>query len=132
MAKEDQKLRKQALRLTRLSLDPTGQVSPGRVTMVLATLRASGHPRQRQLLKFYLAFISKETARTQAIVEHAGPVAENTADAIAASLTSQTGRVITASTRPNPELLAGLRVILGDHVWDASAKARLDRLAAAS
>ena len=132
MAKEDQKLRQQALRLARLSLDPVGQVSADRVTCVLATLRASGHTRQRQLLKFYLAYIAKETARTQAIVEHAGPVAADTASAVAASLSSQTGRVITATTRPNPELLAGLRVILGDHVWDASAKARLERLKSAS
>ncbi len=134
MAKEDQKLRQQAQRLASLSLDSTGQVSPARVSAVLSSLaaRTVAPLKQRALLKQYEAAVKRELGRSQVIIEHSGPIADDTAAIIAASFSTKTGRVISAVTKPNDSLLAGIRVILGDHVYDASAKARLDRLAAAS
>jgi len=40
------------------------------------------------------------------------------------------GRAITVSTRANPELLAGLRVHVGDDVYESSVSGQLGALAA--
>jgi F-type H+-transporting ATPase subunit delta len=70
-------------------------------------------------------------ARSEAIVEHAGPVEPAALAAIAAALSRTYGRPVTTVARPNPALLAGLRVHVGDDIYESSIAGQLAALAAA-
>ena len=50
--------------------------------------------------------------------------------AIAAAMTRRYGRPVTATARPNPALLAGLRVHVGDDIYESSIAGQLAALAA--
>ena len=82
------------------------------------------------VLKLYQRLVATELAKSQAVVEHAGAVSDSLLQTIAASMTKKYGRAITASTLANPKLLAGLRVRVGDDVYESSVSAQLGTLAA--
>ncbi len=50
--------------------------------------------------------------------------------AIAAAMTRRYGRAVTATARPNAGLLAGLRVHVGDDIYESSIAGQLAALAA--
>jgi len=75
--------------------------------------------------------VEREISRSQASIEHAGPLSAETAAAIAAHFTKSLGRVIQPVAKRNDALLAGFRVRVGDDVTDLSASGRLERLARA-
>ncbi len=108
-----------------------GRVSPERVAGVLACLEKNPPPhRHLPVLKAYRALVASGLARGEARIEHAGPVADATLQAIAAAMTARYGRPVAATAKPNPALLAGLRVRVGDDLYDTSVATRLAELAA--
>lgn len=118
-----------ARKLTALSLDPaTRAVTAERVRAVLATVSATRAPAAaRHLLKAYRTALAREIALTEARIEHAGPLPPELETLLAAHFSRLTQRPITPVTKPNPALLAGLRVRIGDNVHDASALGTLQR-----
>lgn len=65
----------------------------------------------------------------QAIIESAFPVDEKTVDAIRRAFIKKTGaRDILATVRIVPELIGGVRVVIGSLVYDGSIRSELDRL----
>ena len=72
-----------------------------------------------------------ELAKGQALVEHAGAVNDATLAGIAAALTRKYRRPVTASAKANPALLAGLRVKVGDDVYESSVAGQLAALSTA-
>ena len=82
------------------------------------------------VLKAYERLIATELGRSQALVEHAGAVSEDVLHSIAAVLGKRYGRTLTATTRANPALIAGLRVRVGDDVYESSVAGQLASLAA--
>jgi F-type H+-transporting ATPase subunit delta len=124
-------VRATAKQLVQLSLE-NGRVSPERVTGVLEYLekhRPSGLP---AILRLYHRLIGVEIARGEARVEHAGPVSSAQLAAIAANFTRRYGRPVTSVARPNPALLAGLRVRIGDDLYESSVAGQLAALGASS
>ena len=124
---------KQSLQLARQLFQLSvvdGVLSTGRVEGVLAYLEA--HPPADRLgtLRAYERLVAAELARGQAVVEHAGTVSEFTLHNVAAALAAKYGRPIAAVARPAPALVAGLRVRVGDDVYEASIAGRLAGLAA--
>jgi F-type H+-transporting ATPase subunit delta len=125
---------KQALQLARqlfrLSV-VDGSLSGGRVTGVLAYVEA--HPPADPLatLRAYRRLVAAEVALGLAVVEHAGQVSEFTLHNIAAALSGKYGRPVAAVSRPEPALVAGLRVRVGDDVYESSVAGHLAGLAAA-
>ena len=105
-------------------------VSADRVTGVLGYLEKLQPAHPLAVLKAYERFIAIELAKSQAVVEHAGAVSDSILQTIAASMSKKYGRAITVSTRANPELLAGLRVHVGDDVYESSVSGQLGALAA--
>jgi F-type H+-transporting ATPase subunit delta len=83
------------------------------------------------VVKAYQRLIAAEFARGQAVVEHAGSVSDATIASIAAGMTKKYGRKVSAVARPNPALLAGLRVRVGDDTYESSVAGQLASLAAA-
>jgi len=125
----NKKAQQLARQLFKLSL-VDGSVSADRVTGVLGYIEKLRPAHPLVVLKAYQRFVATELAKSQAIVEHAGAVSDSILQTIAASMTKKYGRTIIASTRANPKLLAGLRVRVGDDVYESSVSGQLGALAA--
>lgn len=125
-AKQAQQL---ARRLFRLSLEGDA-VSAERVQGVLAWIEKHRPANPVLVLKDYERLVAAQIARGQAVIEHAGPVSNEILQEIAASMARRYGRGITPVARPNRALLAGLRVRVGDDVYEASLAGQLAALAA--
>lgn len=123
-SKQDQTLARQLLSL---SLE-NGVLSADKVAGVLAYLEK--HPPENPLavLRAYLRLVKVEYAKSQAVVEHAGPLPENVLASIESSMTHRYGRKITAVSRSTPSLLAGVRVRVGDDVYESSVAQQLASL----
>jgi F-type H+-transporting ATPase subunit delta len=124
---------KQALLLARtlfkLSLD-NGAVAPERVAGVLAYLEKTRPANPVLVLKAYRRLIATELARSEAVVEYAGSIAGTVLQSLATALSAKYGRRVTATAVPNPALIAGLRVRVGDDLYEASIAGQLADLAA--
>lgn len=119
-----------ARNLVRASLDEEGRLSAKRVEAVLALLRRQPERQRRLLLNAYRLRMRREEAKSKLIIEHAGPLSSEARDTIVSSMSASSGRRLTVETRENPSLIGGVRVRLGDDVYDASITGRLESLAA--
>ena len=129
MLKSDRKLRDYARHLVTVSLDETGRVSSERVEAILQTL-ASKPPRHlKSILKLFLYYIRHELRKSEAVVEHAGAISPETMARLEDFLSERYQRRITASSRANRDLIAGLRVSIADDVFDTSIAGQLATLA---
>ncbi len=122
--------RQLARQLFKLSFE-NGQITAERVAGVLGYVEKIQPPSIVAVLKAYERLVAAELARGQAVVEHAGSVSPAALQSIAAALTKKYGRTVTASAKPNPALLAGVRVRVGDDIYENSVASQLGALAAA-
>jgi F-type H+-transporting ATPase subunit delta len=107
-----------------------GEPSGERVGAVLANLRARPFRERKALLVAYLRLMRRgEYLRTLSI-ERAGPLDAGAKADLVASLAKGSGRQLIVDERENPALIAGLRVRLGDDVYDASVLGAISRLGA--
>jgi len=125
----DKKTKLLAKQLFKLSV-VDGTVSPERVTGVLGWVEKHSPRHPLSLLKLYYRYVSTELAKSRALVEHCGPVTDATLAAIAAAMTKKYGRSVAATARPEPALLAGLRVRVGCDVYESSVANQLATLSA--
>lgn len=123
----DKKTKLLAKQLFKLSV-VNGVVSPEQVTGVLGYIEKAAPRHTLAVLKLYHRAIAAELAKSQALVEHAGPVTDATLKSIEAAMTKKYSRPVTASARPNPKLLAGLRVRVGSDVYESSVSGQLANL----
>ena len=72
-----------------------------------------------------------EMERRQVNVESAVEMDDATRDRVVSGLANQYGQDLVISYQVTPSLLGGLRIRVGDDVFDGSVQNRLDRLAAA-
>ena len=128
MAAHAKKAQQFARQLFKMSV-VDGVVSAEKVGGVLAYIEKHRPPNPVMVLKAYQRFIATELARSQAVVEHAGAINDSVVAGIAAALTKKYRRTISASGKPNPALLAGLRVRVGDDVYESSVAGQLSALA---
>lgn len=129
MASAKKQVQQLARQLFRLSL-ADGTISPERVSGVLAYVELHRPARAAAVLKAYRHFVAAELARSQAAVEHAGPLADSVLQQIATAMTRHYRRPITPVGRRNDALIAGLRVRVGDDIYESSVAAQLATLAA--
>jgi F-type H+-transporting ATPase subunit delta len=130
MAAHAKKAQQFARQLFKLSL-VDGAVSPERVAGVLAYVEKQKPANPVMVLRAYRRLIAAELAKGQAVVEHAGAINDATLAGIAAALTKKYRRSVTAAAKANPALLAGLRVKVGDDVYESSVAGQLAALSAA-
>jgi F-type H+-transporting ATPase subunit delta len=116
-----------ARQLFKLSL-VNGIVSAEQVAGVLAYLEKHPPAYPLAVLQVYRRYIAKELARSEALVEHAGPVAENLLATIAGAFSQKYKRIITTTARHDARLIAGLRVRVGDDVYESSVAGQLANL----
>lgn len=131
MAKKDKNLQKVTAKLTELSRGANGQIDDARVKAVLAELPKAFPPAQlRPILEAFYAVIARELRFSEARIEYAGTLDAGTAKAIAAHFSVLYNRPIAPVATENTALLGGLRVQVGDDVYDASLAGTLARLRA--
>jgi F-type H+-transporting ATPase subunit delta len=106
-------------------------VTPERVAGVLAYLEKHPPSRPLAVLRAYHRLVTREIARSRAVVHHAGEAGPNILGAIEGAMSQKYRRPITAEARRDDALIAGLRVRVGDDVYEASVAGRLATLAAA-
>lgn len=116
-----------AKQLFKLSVDD-GAVSPEQVTGVLGWIEKHSPRHSLALLKAYHRLIATELAKSRALVEHAGPVSNATLNQITGAMTQRYRRPVSAVAKPNPKLLAGLRVRVGSDVYESSVSGQLATL----
>ena len=119
------RIRELANKLVQLSLDEEGRVVEEKVREVLESLRANPPREHKQLLRAYMQRIKRELAKGVAVVEHAGKPAAEAIESLKQELSRQYGRSIEVELRENPDLLVGIRVRVGDDVYEDSAATRL-------
>jgi F-type H+-transporting ATPase subunit delta len=108
-----------------------GELSADRVAGVLQYLEKHRPPNLVAVLKAYQRLVAAEVARSQALIEHAGPISNSLLTSIEAAMTQKYRRRVTSIPRRNDSLLAGLRVRVGDDVYESSVASQLATLAAA-
>jgi len=129
MATHHKQAQQLARRLFKLSV-VDGLVSPELVAGVLEYVEKHRPANPAMVLKAYHRLIATELAKSRALVEHAGSLGDPVLRSIAAVMTQKYRRPITAVARPNPALIAGLRVRVGDDIYESSVASQLATLAA--
>lgn len=125
--KQTQQLAKQFFKLSLVD----GNLSSDRVAGVLQYVEKHRPGSPLAVLRAYQRLVAAEVARGQAVVEHAGPVPAATLAAIESAMTRKYGRKVATVAQPNPKLLAGVRVRVGDDLYESSVAAQLAALGAA-
>jgi F-type H+-transporting ATPase subunit delta len=124
---------KAALQLARqlfsLSL-VNGIVSAAQVEGVLAYLEKHPPANPLAVLRAYQRLIARELAKSELVVEHAGPVADGILRTLEGALTQKYKRQVAAKAVHNAELIAGLRLRIGDDIYEASVASQLEQLSA--
>jgi F-type H+-transporting ATPase subunit delta len=108
-----------------------GTISPERVAGVLDYVAAHRPANPVSVLRAYHRLVAASLARSRAVVEHAGTVSDGTLQTISAAMSRRYGRPVSAVALPDPGLVAGLRVRVGDDVYESSIAAQLAQLAGA-
>lgn len=125
--KQAQQLARQLFRLSFVA----GELSAERVAGVLEYVEKHAVPHPHAVLSAYHRLVAGEVARGQAVVEHAGPISPTTLSTIGATMAGKYQRKITPIAQRNDALLAGLRVRVGDDVYESSVAGQLAALASA-
>lgn len=120
MAAPKKQVQQYARQLFSLSVGDDGRLSEERVSGVLAYLEKNPPARPIEVLKAYHRLVEAEYAKGQAVVEHAGPIADSLLASIESSMSRRYNRPVRAQAQANPALLAGLRVRVGDDVYESS------------
>ena len=126
----DKKTKALAKQLFKLSV-VNGTVSPEQVTGVLGYIEKNVPRHGLAVLQLYHRAIATELAKSEAVVEHAGPIGDTTLKSIEAAMAKKYSRPVTATAKPNPKLLAGLRIRIGSDVYESSVAGQLAALSSA-
>lgn len=130
MASAKKHIQQHAKQLFKVSL-LDGVLSADHVAGVLAYVEKHRPAHTVALLKAYQRLVAAELARSQAVVEHAGVLSDSILSEIAAAMSKRYARPIAGVARRNDALLAGLRVRVGDDLYESSVSSQLATLAAA-
>jgi len=95
---------------------------------MVQTVLATKPRRYVDVLKDYQRLLQLEVEKRHAVIESATPLNRSLGDRIVANLRVKYGGDLTTEFRTNPELLGGLRIKIGNDVWDGSVKSRLNQL----
>ena len=128
MASGKKQIQQPARQFFKLSLD-NGALSPERVSGVLEYIEKHRPAHVVAVLKAYHRLVAAEIARSQALIEHAGAIHSGLLEQIAASMTTKYSRPIRSVAKRHDALIAGLRVRVGDDVYESSVAGQLATLA---
>jgi F-type H+-transporting ATPase subunit delta len=105
-----------------------GKLDEKKVSTMVESVLANKPRHYVDVLKDYQRLARLEVKKYHVIIESAIPLNRSVGDQILVNLKARYGEGLTTEFRTNPELLGGLRIKIGDDVWDGSVRNRLDRL----
>jgi F-type H+-transporting ATPase subunit delta len=105
-----------------------GKLDKEKISHMVETLLAEKPRHYVDALKDYQRLIRLETEKRHAVIESATQLNSALANQIVTNLRRRYGDDLTTEFRTNPDLLGGLRIKIGDDVWDGSVKNRLHKL----
>jgi F-type H+-transporting ATPase subunit delta len=105
-----------------------GKLDKERISHMVESLLAEKPRHYGDALRDYQRLLRLEVEKRRAVIESATQLNDSIANQILANLHSRYGEDLTTEFRTNPELLGGLRIRIGDDVWDGSIKNRLHKL----
>jgi F-type H+-transporting ATPase subunit delta len=125
------KLNKEIRQLSRRMLQASftnGHLDAGKISLLVDSLTAKKPRNYIDVLKHYRRLLRLELEKRQATVETASEVDPAMRSQILANLKSKYGDDLSTEFRVDPQLLGGLRIRVGNDVWDGSVRNRLQRL----
>jgi len=81
-----------------------------------------------ELARQYRALVNQSTGVSDAVVYSAFPIEPAQLPQVVAALEKRFGRKLNATVAVDPELIGGVRAVVGDEVFDTSVKARLEQM----
>ena len=125
------KLNKEIRRLSRKMLQASftdGQLDSGRIASLVDSLIAEKPRNYVNVLKNYKRLLRLEVEKRHATIETASEVDPGIRSEIVSNLKSKYGDDLAAEFHVDPQLLGGMRIRVGNDVWDGSVRNRLQRL----
>jgi len=125
------KLNKEIRQLSRKMLQASftdGQLDPGRISSLVDSLITQKPRNYIDVLKNYMRLLRLELEKRHATVETSSEVDPAIRSEIVANLKSKYGSDLSTEFHVDPRLLGGMRVRVGNDVWDGSVRNRLERL----
>jgi F-type H+-transporting ATPase subunit delta len=125
------KINKEIRRLSREMLRASftdGQLDPGRISSLVDSIIAKKPRHYIDVLKNYRRLLRLELEKRMAKIETANEVDSTTSSELVTNLKKKYGSNLTAEFVVNPQLLGGMRIRVGNDVWDGSVRHRLERL----
>lgn len=126
--KIDKNSARSARQLFRACVDPNGRLQGNRIKTVVSKLASSKPRGYLAILSAFERLVRLEVQKRQATIESATVLSPELSNQVRADLQKKYGDDLTFDFRVKPELLGGLRVQVGSHVWDGSVLAKLDAL----
>ena len=117
-----------ARRIFRLC-SPNGKMNVRKMKSVIKRLGEEKPRDYRGILLVLRRLVQAEVIKKQVTVESAVKLDEATLGKVQTSLSKEYGEGLTFKFKVDPELLGGLRIRVGNDVYDGSVKARLETLA---
>jgi F-type H+-transporting ATPase subunit delta len=105
-----------------------GKLDKEKISNMVETLLAEKPRHYVDALKDYQRLIRLETEKRHAVIESATQLNSALANQIVTNLRRRYGEDLTTEFRTNPDFLGGLRIKIGDDVWDGTVKNRLHKL----
>ena len=125
------KINKATCRLSREMLRASftdGQLDPGRIKSLVDSLIEKKPRHYVNVLKNYRRLLRLEVEKRRARVETASEVDPVVSSELVTNLRKKYGTDLTTEFVVNPELLGGMRIRVGNDVWDGTVRNRLERL----
>jgi len=125
------KINKAIRRLSREMLRASftdGQLDPGRIKSLVDSLIEKKPRHYVNVLKNYRRLLRLEVEKRRARVETASEVDPVVSSELVTNLRKKYGTDLTTEFVVNPELLGGMRIRVGNDVWDGTVRNRLERL----
>ena len=125
------KINKEIRRLSREMLRASftdGQLDSGRISSLVDSIIARKPRHYIDVLKNYRRLLRLELEKRMAKIETANEVDSTTSSELVTNLKKKYGSNLTAEFVVNPQLLGGMRIRVGNDVWDGSVRHRLERL----
>jgi F-type H+-transporting ATPase subunit delta len=107
-----------------------GQLDQGRIAALVNSLIQKKPRNYVAVLDAYKRLLRLEIEKRSAVIESATELAPDAAQKLLDNLKSKYGQDLSAQFVTNPELLGGMRIRVGNDVWDSSVRNRLQRLEA--
>lgn len=128
MSAGNRKLKSFANRLLEIS-KTDGIVDAEKVAVVLETLKKQETHRLRETLEVYRDVVRQDIRQSTAKVAYAGTITETAKADLLKKLETEKGRKLTLEMAEDPSLIAGIKVTVGDSVFEHSIRQMLTQIA---